>query len=114
MGIPLTHLHAVVGNKMTSGILETRSVMGLPVPSRSWSQLKRLSLRGLDPLNGEPSKCLEIAIPCGEIFSGGVPVERVQLNVKDVGSQHIDTIEVNLGDVAFSGERDSRVTVKTV
>ena len=36
------------------------------------------------------------------------------LNGKDVGSLHVNAVEEDLGDVTFSSERDSRVTVKVV
>ena len=99
-------------------VLETRSLTRFPIPSGSGSQLECLSLRGLNPLNGESPESLKVLIPCSEIFPGGIPIERVEkvvvLNSKDVWPLHIDAVEVNLWDVSLNSEWDGWVAMKIV
>ena len=54
--------------------------------------------------------------PSGQIFPGRISAkwieETVFLDSKDVGTLHLDLVEIGLGDVSFQSEQNGGVTMK--
>ena len=80
--------------------------------------MKRLSPRYLDPLDGESSHHLEVAVPGCKVLASCVSAQGVKrmvfLNGKDIWALHIDAVEVDLRNIASGGERNGGVTIKAM